>query len=393
MTFPEIHAIYDNLLRNDIIPFWLRHCIDREQGGLFTCIHDDGSRISTDKYMWSQCRGVWAFAAYYNRFWQNAELLDIARATAEFVLKHGRDEQGRFVFRVSREGKHLEGATSIYTDFFAVYGLGELHRATKETRYLEEAVKTFRSLVKRVQDPRFDGFAPYKRPEGIKWVHGIPMIGLECGQELADLAPEKDILEFVDWCVHRIMDHHVRTELHRCVEHLAPDNQVLDTPAGRCSNPGHSNESMWFVMHQGLRRKDARLVRRAAEVVRWMTEFGWDRKYGGVPHCRDFKDPEGPCWWPYPDTKPWWIAGETLYALLLSYEQTRDPWYLDWYGKMHEWAFAHYPNRQHGEWHQRLDRQGNVITTVIALPVKDPYHLPRNIMGMLSVLKRLQAAG
>lgn len=390
LNFQDLHALYEDLLRHNIIPYWFKHAIDREQGGLFTCINDDGSKISTDKYMWSQCRAIWTFAACYNRLENRAEFLDVARATAEFVLKHGRDDNGWFVFKVSREGKHLEGSSSVYTDYFAAYGLGELYRATKERRYLDEALNIFRTVLKRTQSLDFDGFAPYQRPEGVKFIHGIPMIGLETAQELADVAPEKDLLAHIDWCLDRIMNHHVRSELRIVLEHLGPNSETLDTPAGRCANPGHSIECMWFVMHQAMRRKDRSLLTRAVEVLRWMVEFGWDRKKGGFPHCLDRKNPGGPCWWPNPDTKPWWPHGEAMYALLLAHEQTREPWCMEWYWKVHEWTFAHYPDHEHGEWHQRLDNDGNIMSEVIVLPVKDPFHLPRNVMGMLDVLTRLK---
>ena len=389
LTFTELHDLYQNLLLNNIVPYWFRHAIDHEYGGLFTCINDDGSKISTDKYMWSQCRAIWTFAALYNRIEQRPEFLKIARATAEFVLQHGRDENGWFVFQVTREGKHVQGPVSVYTDYFATYGLGELYRATKEERYRTEALRAFRTVVQRVQAPDFDGFAPYQRPEGIKYVHGVAMMGLETGQELAEIASEKDVLAHIDWCLDRIMNHHVRPQRRLVLEHLGPNNEEFDTPAGRCANPGHSIECMWFVMHQARRRNNPSLIKRAVEVLHWMIEFGWDQVHGGIPHCRDAKDPDGPCWWPNPDTKPWWVAGETLYALLLAYELTGEQWCLDWYCKMHQWAFAHYPDHEHGEWHQRLDCTGKVLTKFIALPVKDPFHLPRNIMGMLAVLKRL----
>jgi uncharacterized protein YecE (DUF72 family) len=41
-------------------------------------LNDDGSIISTDTYMWSQCPAIWTFAAYYNRFEKRAEFLDVA---------------------------------------------------------------------------------------------------------------------------------------------------------------------------------------------------------------------------------------------------------------------------------------------------------------------------
>ncbi len=392
LSFSQLRALYDDLLRNNIIPYWFRHGIDREYGGLFSCINDDGSKISTNKFMWSQCRAIWTFAALYNRFERREEFLEVARATANFVLKHGRDERGWFAFEVTRDGsKHVQGAVSAYTDFFAAYGLGELYRATKEQRYLDEALSIFRTVVKRTHAPDFDGFAPYSRPEHVRFVHGVPMIGLETAQELADVAPQPDVLAHIDWCVDRILNHHIRDDKQLVLEFLGPNNEEIDSPAGRCACPGHAIESMWFVMHQARRRKDQSMIRRAAQAIRWMLEFGWDRQKGGIPHCLDYKNPGGPCWWPNPTTKPWWIAGETLYALLLAQELTGgEPWCMQWYWRMHEWAFAHYPDHEHGEWHQRLDADGNVMTKIIVLPVKDPFHLPRNIMGMLDVLGRLQ---
>src|ERR1051326_1072254 len=274
LNFQQLHALYDDLLRNNIIPWWFKHGIDRECGGLFNCFGDDGSIISTHKYLWSQCRAIWTFAADYNRFENRAEFLDVSRATSDFVLKHGRDEKGWYVWKVSRGGETLEGPISVYTDFFAAYGFGELYRATKEQHYLDEALRSFRTVVKRTQALDFDGFAPYTRPEGIKWVHGIPMIALEVAQELAEIAPETDILAHIDWCLDRVMNHHRRPELKLHLEYLGPNNEVVDSPPGRCANSGHAIESMWFVIHQARRRKDTKLMQQAFEVIRWMLPFG-----------------------------------------------------------------------------------------------------------------------
>ena len=80
-------------------------------------------------------------------------------------------------------------------------------------------------------------------------------------------------------------------------------------------------------------------------------------------------------------------------ALLLSHECCGEPWCLDWYWRVHHWSFAHFPDTEHGEWRQRLDRQGDVLDRYIALPVKDPFHLPRAVIYILDVLERLRAAG
>ena len=66
-------------------------------------------------------------------------------------------------------------------------------------------------------------------------------------------------------------------------------------------------------------------------------------------------------------------------------------WYslraLESYRRVHEWSFAHFPMPE-GEWRQRLDRQGNPVTEVVALPVKDPFHLPRAVILILQLLRR-----
>src|SRR5688572_11935255 len=104
----------------------MRHGIDDVNGGVFTCMNDDGSLISEDKYLWSQGRAIWVFAALFNRIAPEERFRSIASQTAEFVLRHGRDQEGAFLFRVSRKGDPIESAISAFVDYFVVYGLVEL---------------------------------------------------------------------------------------------------------------------------------------------------------------------------------------------------------------------------------------------------------------------------
>lgn len=61
---------------------------------------------------------------------------------------------------------------------------------------------------------------------------------------------------------------------------------------------------------------------------------------------------------------------------------------MQWYQRVHEWSFAHFPMAGLGEWRQRLDRQGRPVTDLVALPVKDPFHLPRAVILILQLLGR-----
>src|SRR5262245_34317285 len=66
---------YRSLLLDGIAPFWLKHGIDWEHGGVLTCMAEDGSSITGDKFIWSQARSLWTFSALYNRIEKRPEFL------------------------------------------------------------------------------------------------------------------------------------------------------------------------------------------------------------------------------------------------------------------------------------------------------------------------------
>ena len=41
----ELRSTYEQNLFESVIPFWLRHSLDREYGGYFTCLDRDGSGV------------------------------------------------------------------------------------------------------------------------------------------------------------------------------------------------------------------------------------------------------------------------------------------------------------------------------------------------------------
>jgi N-acylglucosamine 2-epimerase len=127
------------------------------------------------------------------------------------------------------------------------------------------------------------------------------------------------------------------------------------------------------------------MVRRAAEVVRWHLEAGWDAEYGGLYLGIDAEG--GAPYLPNSEKKIWWPHTEALYALLLAERLTGEAWCTEWYAKVHEWSFEHFPMAGTGEWRQRLDREGRPVTELIALPVKDPFHLPRAAMLAVELLE------
>jgi N-acylglucosamine 2-epimerase len=380
----QIYDRYKTLLLDNAVPFWLQHGIDWNYGGVLSCIRDDGSVISGDKFLWSQARSVWTFAALYNRVEKRPEFMAAAENSIRFLLAHGRDQQGRWMYHADQQGREIEGATSIYTDCFVVYGFSEYYRAVRDENVLAIARATLERVCQRVEQPDFQETAPYPLPLGWK-NHGIPMILTETLNEFIQTTGDASVESRLDDYVARIMDHFVRSDKKVLLEFLTTSYQELPPSAGTFVMPGHAIESMWFVLHVARRRGDQALIRRAAEVIRWHLELGWDAEYGGIYLSRDI---EGhPSYLPHSDKKLWWPHVEALYATLLAHDLTGEPWCLEWYDRVSDWAWSHFAASGGGDWMQRLTREGKPTTEVIALPVKDPFHLPRGAMLIMQLMQ------
>lgn len=67
LDFARLLTLYRSELLDRTIPFWLKYGIDWKQGGICTCISDEGKVLGGDKYVWSQLRAIWTLSALYNR--------------------------------------------------------------------------------------------------------------------------------------------------------------------------------------------------------------------------------------------------------------------------------------------------------------------------------------
>ena len=312
MNTDSVCQQYRELLLDGIVPFWARHGVDSEHGGVLSCMEENGTRISTEKYIWSQARWVWVCAALYNRIERRPEFLDWARGTIQFLLRHGRDKEGRWVYRTTRDGEVIEGATSIYSDCFVVYGLSEYCRAVPDPELLDLARSTFDSICRRVEAPGFAETAPYALPPNRR-NHGVPMILTSVASELAQTTGDVAIEAVADDYAGRVMNHFVRPGRRCLLEFLDYQYREVPPSEGTFVMPGHAIESMWFVMHHALRQGDHDTIQRAAEVIRWHLELGWDDLHGGLRLGVDIAG--HPPFFPNSATKLWWPHTEAMIAL------------------------------------------------------------------------------
>ncbi|NOY10147.1 MAG: hypothetical protein GXP33_15040 [Spirochaetes bacterium] len=425
MPLKELKGFYIDHLFNNLIFFWLNYGIDRTNGGFFTCFNNYGDKlVSKNKYVWSQGRFLWMLSHVYHFFYEyldeekRSTIKDASEKAAGFLEKHAvlpdlkcvwvLDEKGHALI-TGRETKEYD--LGIEADHFLIYGMGEFARAFKKRKYYELAVKLFSSVYDRLKNGNYKT-APYGKPDGYK-VHGKSMILLETAQELADIAKyfgdyeySKKLMKIAKESILETVNNFVKKDEEILLEMVREDEEeAYEELIGSYFNPGHSLEDAWFMMHYAEKTGDLTTMKTAIDIVKWMTVKGWDKEYGGLPQFlhknggpptglvrdknkKDHMVKELKENW---DKKLWWVHSEALYALLRSYEQTGDHWFLETYWQYHGYVFKTFPNpdKKIREWIQIRDRRGNPVDTIVALPVKDPYHITRAFMHIIKSLDRI----
>ena len=391
MTFPELLSFYEKHLKNDVMPFWMKNCIDWQNGGINNIVQDDGTVTSTDKFMWSQGRALWTFSALYNHYDADPCWLKVADNIARFIMKHGRDEKGAWAFKLHADGSVADPPKSVYVDAFIVTGLTEYAKATGNREAINIAIETFKRTSPLLNDHSSLATEPHKIPKGMQ-SHGPSMIFALTYHELGLLTGEKEILKRALELAEIVMTQHLDQKTLDFREFIRPGGGFVENDAGKTFIPGHIIESMWFMERIYSYHNRADRVRLAMDVIRRYVEKGWDYEYGGM-FLACHVDGGKPVWH-QPDAKVWWPITETLYALLKAYSITGEEWCMDWYWRVHDYAFSTYPDKEHGDWHQNLDRYGNIIPVVVKnLQVKDPFHLPRALIYSILTLRSLVSKG
>ncbi|HEX6443488.1 MAG TPA: AGE family epimerase/isomerase [Streptosporangiales bacterium] len=402
-------ASYAEHLQRVVLPFWLTEAVDREHGGFLTCFDNRGrTLVSTDKYTWSQGRFVWLLARAADLARRGLldldadELLSAARTGAEFVLGHAPLAEGGYAFSLSREGVLREGHTSVFADCFVVLGLAELARVTGDDRLLERALRSYDQVSAEIDAGRALT-APYPVPAGHR-AYSLAMIMLNVSLELAEALrttghPRADAVW--EQAQRHLADIMTVFRQPPAVAELVPAPGVPgDTLLARHRTPGHTIEGMWFALHAARRAGRTDVMREACRVIAEACAIGWDEEYGGLlryvdrdggrPRGDAGDDPYGQLVVDTWDTKLWWPHAEALYATLLGRLWCGDDELAAWHRRVHDYTFATFPAApdEGREWIQIRDRAGRPLEKVVALPVKDPFHVARSLLLLVELLGR-----
>jgi len=369
------------------VDFWLTHGMDREHGGVYTCLDRWGEIYSTDKSVWMQGRCGWTFAYLCHVYGVRPEWLEAAESCLEFMEKYclNRSAGNRMYFTVTEEGKPLRQRRYCFSEGFYALANAEYYGVTGKREHLERARAAYELIWRLnnglIEDPT--GLGPKTIPETRTGrALANPMIYLNITSVMHRVDPERADLydERAARCAEEIFRYHVKPDLQCTLETVDPEgNPRLYYTDGRVVNPGHDIECVWFLLEYANRTGNASLHDGAAQIFNWAIEAGWDEEYGGLLYFIDClkKPPEA-----YEhDMKLWWPHNEILISSLMLYRDTREEKYLTWFHRTLAYCREHFADPENGEWYGYLRRDGlPTMPSTKGSTFKGPFHLPRSLI-------------
>lgn len=373
------------------INFWLKNGIDREYGGVYTCLDRKGKIFSTDKSVWMQGRCGWTFAWLCRLYGAKPEWLEASKSCLDFMEAHCINPlaDGRMYFTVTADGRPLRQRRYYFSEAFYAMANAEYYGVTGEKKYLERARRAYDlywKLWHGMPDPA--GTGPKTIPETRSGrVFGFPMIYLNVSSVFIRTdAENRELYEKRSQeCVDEIFRYSVHPELKCVLENVGPDGEAsLDYTEGRIINPGHDMECVWFLLEHAKRTGQTELVAKAEEIFNWAITAGWDKEYGGLLYFVDCQGrPPEAC---EHDMKLWWPHCEMLISSLMLFRDTGKEEHLDWFYKTLDYSREHFSDPLFGEWYGYLRRDGKPTEpSCKGSTFKGPFHLPR----MLSLCDNL----
>ena len=390
-------AKYQDELFDGCLPFWMEHSIDQTHGGIYNSLDRTGHVFSRDKSVWLQGRATWMFAHLCNQYGQRDAWQKLSESCLLFLKQYGADPvDGRLFFMLTEDGRPLRKRRYYFSEAFYIMACAEYASAFDAPDTLEIARQYYELIVSIYRDPTCD---PYKitpkfygqnrpmrafAPSMI--LLNVSHVMARCDAERAERY-EKDALEFTQ----DFIRYFYKPDLNALLETVGPNGEFMtDVSSGRTMNPGHAVEGAWFLIVQALKTGDRELLCKAEQIFRWSVERGWDKEHNGL---FSFIDVLG-----HPpeqlehNMKLWWPQCELLICALMLYEQTDDPYYLDWFIKADAYVFDYFKDPLYGEWYGYLTHDNvPAVGSVKGNLFKGPFHLPRMLVNIEKCLERLEA--
>ena len=302
------------------------------------------------------------------------EWLEGAKLGYDFLNAHCFDTDGQMFFHVTRKGEPIRKRRYFFSETFYIIASAAYAKASGDQQAAANARKVFGKCLDYMNNPHLlpAKFTSTRPTKGI----GATMIMMNTAYQLRATIGDDRCDQWITKWIEDIEQNFVKHDIRCVMEQVAPDGSIIDHIDGRTLNPGHAIECAWFILQEAIYRgNDSHLIELGCAMLDYMWERGWDEKHGGILYFRDVYNKPVQEYWQ--DMKFWWVHNEAIIATLMAYLVTGNEKYARWHKMVHDYAYQHFHDKEHGEWFGFLHRDGSLAQPAKGNMFKGPFHLPR----------------
>lgn len=388
-----------DILRTSLIDFYLPACVDIDNGGYKESLQNGEFVLTGEKFLTLQARQLWFFSTLVNEGYEKKAAMSAARVGFDFLQSKMLDrEYGGYFSKVTDDGSERDPRKHAYLNAFALYGLAAYYTASRDPSALAAAKKLFGVLEANAHDSVYGGYVeffyrdwkPISDPAEPRYVgeighktYNTHLHLMEAFAELYRVWPDDVLRRRLNELVminmssvrHRTFDANVDA-WHR-------NWQLVEEPGNLRASYGHDVECAWLVLDavQTLGMPLNLFQNWAASICESSIRLGYDRIHGGF-----FAG--GQLGKPAQDTrKTWWVEAEALVSLLDMHELTGDRTYYELFSQTLDFVESHLVADE-GSWWATVAADGSRNGDVQrSSPWQGAYHSGR---AMILCIKKLE---
>lgn len=409
-----------DVVKNNILRFWMEKMLDREQGGFYGRIDGQGVlHKDAEKGAILNARILWSFSAAY-RVLKTPEYLKMAKRAKEYIINHFIDkEYGGVYWSLDSKGNPLDTKKQFYAIGFAIYGMSEYARATGDREALECALQLFDCIEEHALDHQYNGYieactrewgeiadmrlseldANYPKSQNTH-LHIIePYTNLfRCLKELdatesVNYVPVIGAVLPVDVAVPQETKNRVEAALRNIINIftdriLNPETHHLDLffdmdwtrGAGHLESYGHDIECSWLIHEAALVLGDSDVLKKVEPIVQMVAKASEKglRPDGSMIHEANLDTGH------VDDDLHWWVQAENVVGWFNLYQYFDDEQALDRAVRCWQYIKDNLIDYENGEWHWSRHPDGTLNTVDDKAGFwKCPYHNSRMCLEII----------
>lgn len=379
------------VLKENILPYWMNNLVDQENGGFIGRITgDEVVKHDAPKGAVLNARILWTYAAAY-RVYKDETFLKVATRAKDYLLDYFYDKEHDGIYwLVDYKGDPIETKKQIYAQGFAIYGLSEYYRATRNNEALEHAVKIYKIIEARSFDKQNNGYLEaftqdWQLIEDVRLSEKDENMQKTMNTHLHILEPYTNLYRvWKDDSLKKQLKNLIELFLERFIDtqtnHL---NLFFDTDWNSKSDVisyGHDIEASWLLYEAALVLNHAETLDRVRTIVPYIVKTSEEglQPDGSMIYEKNNQTSKV-------DTeRHWWVQAEAVVGFINHYQYYNDELSLNLALDCWKYIKRNLIDWQNGEWFWSVSEDGSVNRKDDKAGIwKCPYHNGRMCLEII----------